>query len=240
MNEPYLGRQRNLWGRRQSRPLKEAQRQALTHLWPDIALDLATLGERGKSCLSQEKIDPHTLFPVSYEEIWLEIGFGSGEHLAEQAAFHPAIGFIGCEPFLNGVASLTQKIQGNSLKNIKILKDDARLLLSRMPAQSISRIFVLFPDPWPKRRHHKRRFIQAETIEAFANVLTPGGLLYLATDHQEYGEWMQDIMNRQSRFKLMMEERQDVRERPAGWPQTRYEQKGLAQGNGAVYLLYEI
>lgn len=229
MTHPTLPQQRHLWGRRQARPLKDNQRQALNNLWPEISLSLP----------AETLIDVKVLFPMPPQDLWLEIGFGGGEHLAAQAALHPKIGFIGCEPFVNGVASLTLHIQEHSLKNIRIVQDDARLLLARLPDQSVGRIFVLFPDPWPKKRHHKRRIIQEATIDAFSRILKPHGYLYMATDHEEYGEWMQDVMTRHPHFKPTLEGRKSVKDRPLDWPPTRYEQKGLAQGRGAVYLLYQ-
>jgi len=172
------------------------------------------------------------------EDLWVESGFGSGEHLAAQAALHPTVGFVGCEPFMNGVASLVTHIQEQSLKNIRIVKDDARLLLARLPDQSIGRIFVLFPDPWPKNGHHKRRIIQDSTVAMFVRILKPGGLLQMATDDAAYARWMETIMAQCPEFKLDLGKRASVMERPQDWPPTRYEQKALAQGRMPAYLAY--
>jgi tRNA (guanine-N7-)-methyltransferase len=178
------------------------------------------------------------LFPFPVQDLWIEIGFGGGEHLAAQALLYPTVGFIGCEPFVNGVASLMTHIQTQSLKNIRVVKDDARLLLARLPDQSVGRIFVLFPDPWPKKRHNKRRIIQDETASAFARILKPGGLLRMATDDVAYGDWMQSVMAQRPEFGLSLEGRASITERPQDWPLTRYEQKGTAQGRTPVYLTY--
>ncbi|MCE3230643.1 MAG: hypothetical protein K0R52_571 [Alphaproteobacteria bacterium] len=228
MTNTSLPQQRSVWGRRQSRPLKENQRQALADLWPWVSLALP----------EQSMINLPDLFPLPMEDLWVEIGFGGGEHLATQAALHPTVGFVGCEPFVNGVASLMVRIQEQSLRNIRILKDDARLLLARLPDQSIGRIFVLFPDPWPKKRHHKRRMIQHATVDTFARILKPGGFLHMATDDAAYAVWMQDIMAQHREFKLDLGERTSITERPLDWPLTRYEQKGIAQGRAPVYLAY--
>ena len=161
MMDTQLPQQRYIWGRRQSRPLKENQRQALLDLWPEVSLELP----------EQSMVNLSEVFNAPPTDFWLEIGFGGGEHLAAQAALHPDIGFVGCEPFINGVASLVVQIQEQSLKNIRVVKDDARLLLARIPDQSVGRIFVLFPDPWPKQRHHKRRIIQDATVATFGRIL---------------------------------------------------------------------
>jgi tRNA (guanine-N7-)-methyltransferase len=228
MTNTSLPQRRYVWGRRQSRPLKENQRQALADLWPHVCLDLP----------EQSMVTLSGLFPFPVQDLWIEIGFGGGEHLAAQALLYPTVGFIGCEPFVNGVASLMTHIQTQSLKNIRVVKDDARLLLARLPDQSVGRIFVLFPDPWPKKRHNKRRIIQDETASAFARILKPGGLLRMATDDVAYGDWMQSVMAQRPEFGLSLEGRASITERPQDWPLTRYEQKGTAQGRTPVYLTY--
>lgn len=230
MNNTPLPQQRYLWGRRQSRPLKEKQRQALANLWPEVSLELP----------AQSKINPSDLFNFPVEDLWVEIGFGGGEHLAAQAALHPDVGFIGCEPFINGVASLMVHIQDHSLRNIRIVKDDARLLIARLPDRSVGRIFVLFPDPWPKQRHHKRRIIQEATVGTFRRILKEGGFLFMATDDAPYARWMQSIMDQHDAFELVLEGRETIYERPSDWPLTRYEQKGIARGRASVYLVYKL
>ena len=230
MIDTQLPQQRYIWGRRQSRPLKENQRQALVDLWPEVSLELP----------EQSMINLSDLFNAPPTDFWLEIGFGGGEHLAAQAALHTDIGFVGCEPFINGVASLVVHIQEQSLKNIRVVKDDARLLLARIPDQSVGRIFVLFPDPWPKQRHHKRRIIQDATVATFGRILKQDGLLLMATDDAPYAQWMQDIMAECHEFELVLNGRENVYERPKDWPITRYEQKGINQGRAPVYLVYKL
>lgn len=229
MDNPTLPQQRYVWGRRQSRPLKDRHRQAMAQSWPQVALDLSP----------HKMIDPFKVFGKSLDDLWVEIGFGGGEHLACQAELHPHVGFIGSEPFVNGVASLVGYIQEKALTNIRIVKDDARLLLVRLPSQSVGRVFVLFPDPWPKKRHNKRRIIQTETVETIARVLKPGGSLIMATDDVNYAQWMQEIMNKYPAFKLQLGGRESIYERPQGWPITRYEKKGIACGRAPVYLEYK-
>lgn len=230
MSNEYLPQQRYVWGRRQSRPLKDSQRQALDELWPQVSLELP----------SNALINPSDLFTTPLDDLWLEIGFGGGEHLAAQAGLHPRIGFVGCEPFVNGVASLMVQIQEQTLTNIRVVKDDARLLVARLPDESVGCIFVLFPDPWPKKRHNKRRIIQKEMVGSFAKILKPRGLLIMATDDAAYAEWMQNIMAEQSAFEMILDGRETIYERPQGWPVTRYEKKGMAQGRAPVYLIYQL
>ena len=131
------------------------------------------------------------LFPQPVrDDVWLEIGFGAGEHLAAQAAAHPDIGFIGAEPFENGVAALLARVQAESLANVRVFADDARLLMARLPDASIGRLFVLFPDPWPKARHHKRRMVGPTTLPEFARILKDGGELRFASDDADYAAWV--------------------------------------------------
>jgi tRNA (guanine-N7-)-methyltransferase len=229
MEDSSLPQQRYVWGRRQSRPLKDKQRLAMEEIWTNVSLELP----------QNTMLESNKLFHGSMDDLWVEIGFGGGEHLAHQAEQHPQVGFIGCEPFVNGVASLVSHIQEKNLKNIRIVKDDARLLLARLPNQSVGRIYILFPDPWPKKRHNKRRIIQNEIIDTIARILKPGGLLIMATDDANYGQWMQDIMLTHPAFKLHLEDRATIYERPPHWPTTRYEKKGIACGRIPVYLEYK-
>ena len=163
---------------------------------------------------------------TSGRELWLEIGFGGGEHLAAQAARNPGVTFIGCEPFLNGVGSALRHIEDGGLKNILILPGDARPLLDKLPEASLSRIFVLFADPWPKARHNKRRFIQPETIAAFARALKPGGTVRFATDWADYAEWTVERVLADPAFRFA-DQAADRNVPPADHVTTRYEEKKL-------------
>jgi tRNA (guanine-N7-)-methyltransferase len=187
--------------------------------------------------LPEGAIDPHSLFPHA-REVALEIGFGGGEHLAAQARAHPERGFIGCEPFVNGVAKLLTQIEAQKLGNIRVHAGDALAIIARLPAHSIATVFVLFPDPWPKLRHHKRRFIRAEVLDELARILRPGGELRLATDHMEYARWALAHLMADRRFVWAAEGPSEWRSRPEDWPPTRYEQKALARGARCVYLRF--
>jgi tRNA (guanine-N7-)-methyltransferase len=177
--------------------------------------------------------DPAALFPAA-REVWLEIGFGAGEHLAEQAAAHPDIGVIGCEPFFDGVAKLIAEVAARGLANVRIYRDDARLLLDALPGGSIARGFVLFPDPWPKARHNKRRILSREVFAKLARVLRAGAELRVATDDPGYLDWIREHAAAEGSFAL--DGLWTIR--PAGWPPTRYEEKALKAGRTPAYLLF--
>jgi tRNA (guanine-N7-)-methyltransferase len=182
-------------------------------------------------------IDLHLMFPEA-QRFALEVGFGGGEHLAEQARRHPDAGFIGCEPFENGVAKLLTQVQASRLRNVRVVPDDARDILVRLPDASLSFVFVLFPDPWPKLRHHKRRFIQTRTLDQIHRLLKPGGELRIATDHTDYGQWALMHLMRDNRFEWSATRAADWRVRPEDWVATRYEQKALKAGRSCIYLRF--
>lgn len=217
-------RRRELHGRRKGRPLSAFQQSLLDDVMPALSVPAGPL-------------DPAVLFPGA-SSLALEVGFGGGEHLAAQAQAHPATGFIGCEPFANGVAKLLTRIKADGLANVRVHPDDARDVLARLPDCSLDRVFVLFPDPWPKLRHHKRRFIQVSTLDELARVLKPGGELRLATDHMDYAQWALMHLMRDARFAWAAQRAADWRVRPEGWVATRYEQKALKAGRNCVYLRF--
>ncbi len=171
-------------------------------------------------------------------DVWLEVGFGAGEHLVAQAEAHPDVGFIGCEPFINGVAAALSEIATRRLDNVRIFDDDARLLLRALADESIARVFVLFSDPWPKTRHNERRFIAAGAIDALARVLKDGGELGFASDHMGYVRWTLDHLSGDGRFSWMARQPADWRQRPDDWFPTRYEAKARARGAPCVYLKF--
>jgi tRNA (guanine-N7-)-methyltransferase len=183
-------------------------------------------------------IDPAGLFADGRARLWLEIGFGAGEHLAAQAAANPAVGLIGCEPYVAGVASLLAQAEQAGLGNLRVVVDDARLLLRALPDACLERIFVLFPDPWPKARHHKRRIVNPQTAAEFARLLRVGGELRLATDDMSYARAMLLALAGQPALAWLAERPADWRERPDDAPATRYEQKARRQGRAGVHLRY--
>ncbi len=218
-----------VFGRRRGHKLRPKRQALVRNLLPEIKINLEE---------SADVIDPRGYFGAGIDEIWLEIGFGAGEHLAWQAARRPDIGFIGCEPFMNGVAALLSRIVEENLANIRIFPDDARLLLARLGAGQVSRLAMLFPDPWPKNRHHKRRIVSPEIIARCADILATGGEFRFATDHTELARWTLLHMHRERRFNWLAERPLDWRERPEDWPETRYEQKAREAGRAPIFLRY--
>ncbi len=220
---------RRIYGRRRGRPLRPGQRQLHETLLPQFTV---TLPETGP-------LDPGSLFAPRLPEVWLEIGFGAGEHLAAQAQAHPATGFIGCEVFENGVARLVAEIARHGLANVRIFPDDARLLLDALAPGSLGRVFILFPDPWPKQRHHKRRLVSTATLDRLALLMRPGAELQLATDDRDYLGWMLEHATSHPAFTWLARRPADWRERPADWPTTRYEKKARAAGRTPAFLRFE-
>jgi tRNA (guanine-N7-)-methyltransferase len=172
-------------------------------------------------------------------DVWLEIGFGSGEHLLGRAAEHPDICFIGCEPFQDGVVKVLDAIETGGIRNIRVFSDDARDLLRALPPGSIGRAFVLFPDPWPKRRHVKRRLLNPRTLELLANVMRPGAELRIATDIGDYATGILLAAREEGSFRWRVSGASSWRERPAGWIGTRYEEKAIAAGRRCYFLGFE-
>ncbi len=184
---------------------------------------------------NDEGLNPFALFDFVPEAVRLEIGFGGGEHLAAQAAANPSVGFMGCEPFINGVAKLLTQVEAQDLKNVRVYPDDARVLLDALPDSCLAMCFVLYADPWPKNRHAERRFIGRENLDRLARVLTSGGQLRLATDVAGLAQWMREQANAHPSFVCLY----DGPNAPADWVPTRYEQKGIAAGRTPTYLVYK-
>lgn len=185
------------------------------------------------------KFEPRALFPAPVEALWLEIGFGGGEHLAQQAATYPAIGMIGCEIFENGIVKLLGEARRHGLGNLRLFVEDARLLIAALPEGSLARVFILFPDPWPKLRHHKRRIVSTETLDRLAFAMADGAELRLATDDRDYLSWMLERATAHSAFEWLARGPEDWRQRPEDWPATRYEQKALAAGRAPAFLRFQ-
>ncbi|MDQ2860166.1 MAG: tRNA (guanosine(46)-N7)-methyltransferase TrmB [Pseudomonadota bacterium] len=201
------------FGRIRSRPIKRRQAELLDSLLPKIAAPTAPF-------------EPRSLAPGA-KEVWLEIGFGGGEHLAAQAARRRDVLFLGAEPFMNGVASALRHIDELGLENVRLHAGDARELMTLLPAASLDRLFLLFPDPWPKLRHHKRRLVQAAFIEDAARLLRSGARLRFATDWADYANWTLERFLRCADFHWLAECAGDWRRAPADHIATRYEEKRL-------------
>ncbi len=225
-----MERRRRVYGRRRVHRLRAGRRAVLEALLPTVELTPADLGALGP---------PGALFTEPVREVWLEIGFGAGEHLAYQLRANADVGIIGCEPFVEGVSRCLQSLDADgTVGRARILVDDARLLVAGLPACSIARAFVLFPDPWPKKRHHKRRIIDADMLAAFARILVDGAELRLATDDPGYLRWMLQRLHGHASFCWLAEDAADWRRRPADWPETRYAVKAADAGRPSTYLRY--
>ncbi|MGF1627011.1 MAG: tRNA (guanine(46)-N(7))-methyltransferase TrmB [Alphaproteobacteria bacterium] len=217
---------RRLYGRRSARKLRPGRARLLAE-----GLDRVAVPDGPGQPLTAEG-----LFGPDIRRLWLEIGFGGGEHLAWQAAANPEVGFIGCEPFLNGVASLLRHVAEEGLANVRIHAGDARSVIDRLTDAAVERVFILFPDPWPKRRHKARRIVSAETLDALARVMADGAELRLASDDPVQIGWMLQVAPPHPAFVWQVEGPADWQMRPADWPQTRYEAKALAAGRTPVFL----
>jgi tRNA (guanine-N7-)-methyltransferase len=219
---------RRFYGRRKGRPLRQGQQHVIDTFLPRLAIGLPKAG----------KLDPRSLFPHAPDQVWLEIGFGGGEHLAEQARRHPDVGFIGCEVFLNGIATLLTQAASLGLSNLRVYPEDARDLLDALPDASLDRVFLLFPDPWPKRRHAGRRFIQPAHLDLLARLMKPGAEFRVASDDSTYIGWALAHLIRNPAFAWTARGPVDWRVRMPDWPGTRYESKALREGRHPVYLRF--
>ncbi|CAN5228063.1 tRNA (guanosine(46)-N7)-methyltransferase TrmB [soil metagenome] len=204
------------FGRIKSRVIKPLQAALFDTLLPGIAVPDPAAGP----------IDPLTLMPGA-TEVWLEIGFGGGEHLAAQAAANPQALIIGCEPFLNGVASLLRHVDEGDLKNVRIHSDDARAVVEALPDASLDKIMILFPDPWHKVRHNKRRLIQDAFVVSLVRILKPGGRLRFVTDWKDYASWSLERFQKSPDLIWLANNADDWRIAPADHVVTRYEEKKL-------------
>lgn len=219
-----------VYGRRSSRGLRPGRQQLVTELLPRLTVPGMESGT---------PLDPCLMFSGRISEVWLEIGCGAGEHLLAHALARPDIGFIACEPYLNGVAAVLVRIREHRLDDrVRVHAEDARPLIARLKSASLDRLFVLFPDPWPKRRHHRRRVIQPDTIRQMARVLKPGGELLFASDHMGYVQWTLEITTGHAELQWCADDANDWRMPPVDWPGTRYERKALARGSPCVYLRF--
>ena len=217
------------YGRRKGRPLSQTMQRRLDELLPRFEM---TAGPHTKTSLSELFVAEDAGPP---KEFCLEIGFGGGEHLSALARANPQMGFIGAEPFVNGVVSVLRHIEEQQLENIRIWPDDVRLMLSGLPPGCLSYVYVMFPDPWPKTRHAGRRILNPEMLDRLAECLKPGGRLRFASDHPVAKSWLLAEAIRHSAFSWTAQTAQDWRERPADWPQTRYMSKGVREGRASSW-----
>jgi tRNA (guanine-N7-)-methyltransferase len=227
-DEPRRARRdAGLYGRRKGKTLRPYQAGLMETLLPQVRLDLSG-GEAGQGLL----------FPDHPDDVRLEIGFGGGEHLAADAQAHPERLYLGCEPFVNGVAKLLVEIETRQLENIRIHPGDAGDLIDRLPEKRLSGVCLLYPDPWPKRRHKERRFMSDAILVRLARIMRPGAELRVATDIDDYAGWTLARILRSSDFDWPARSAQDWSHPWANWPGTRYEAKALREGRRPAYLTF--
>jgi tRNA (guanine-N7-)-methyltransferase len=220
-----------LYGRRRGHPLRPRQQALLDVTLPRLRLSA-----------TDAAANPAAAFPAPVREVWLEVGFGGGEHSHAQIQAHRDIGLIASEVFENGICSLLGKLvpEGGEATaplppNLLLWTEDARRLIRSLPEGSLSRLFLMFPDPWPKARHAKRRFVHPSILEALHRALRPGGQWRIATDDPTYQDWVAEVMGNQTLFRRLSLDMA----RPEGWPPTRYEAKALREGRQPMYWVWE-
>ena len=210
------------YGRRKGRPLRPQMQALFDQSLPEIAVP------QGLDSLDG-------LFDHAPDDVFLEIGFGGGEHLAQIAKAAPDCGFIGAEPFVNGVASLLRHIEDEAISNIRIWPDDVRLILDHLPAGCLAGAYIMFPDPWPKKRHAGRRILQQSMRDRLARLIRKGGSLRMASDHPIAKTWLLAEAMADDRFEWLANCADDWQNRPAGWPETRYMAKGVDEGRASSW-----
>jgi tRNA (guanine-N7-)-methyltransferase len=220
--------ERAFFGRRKGHKLRQHQAELVDHLLPHLALDI----DREAPANASEIFDP------AAEDLRLEIGFGGGEHLAAEAQTFPATGFIGCEPYVNGMAKILAQIEDGNIGNVRLFAGDAAELLAWLPKASLSRIDLIHPDPWPKRRHWKRRFVQDATVTAMARILKAGCEFRFVSDIDDYCAWTLAHLMRSPDFLWTAERAADWRQPWDGYTMTRYGRKAEREGRVAAYLRF--
>jgi tRNA (guanine-N7-)-methyltransferase len=218
----------SFFGRRKGHKLRAHQADLIEHLLPRLALDVA----------SPPPADPASLFDPQAAELRLEIGFGGGEHLVAEAGQFPETGFIGCEPYVNGMAKILSQIEAGNIGNVRLLAGDAAELLAWLPSHSLARIDLIHPDPWPKRRHWKRRFVQDATVTAMARALARSGEFRFVSDIDDYAAWTLSHLLRSSDFEWLATRADDWRLPWQGFTKTRYGLKAEREGRKATYLRF--
>ncbi|MGE0563319.1 MAG: tRNA (guanosine(46)-N7)-methyltransferase TrmB [Pseudolabrys sp.] len=228
MQTDAQNRTRAFFGRRKGHPLRRHQAALFDTLLPRIAIDMD----------KPAPADLRSLFPQNVDHVRLEIGFGGGEHLIAQARQYPQTGFIGSDGFVNAIAKALAAVESEHLTNVRLHHGDAAHLLEWLPAASIARVDLLYPDPWPKRRHWKRRFVQDESLVQLARILRSGGELRFATDIPDYAAWTLARIMRSPDFEWTAETAADWREPWNGFVGTRYEAKAKREGRAPAYFIF--
>ncbi len=231
MSIPETIERARFFGRSKGKTLRKGQRELVERLLPQLLITLPASTET-------TPLDLTSLFPFAPRELRLEIGFGGGEHLFHRAKENPAVGFIGVEPFVNGMAKLLMEIEREDIRNIRVFNNDATILLRRLPARSLAEIDLLYADPWPKRRQRKRRFVSSESLELMARALKPVGIFRFASDIDDYVGWLLARILPMPEFRWEASAAPDWTSPYSTWPGTRYEAKALLEGRAPSYLTF--
>ena len=217
------------YGRRKGHKLRPGRKILIEKLLPDVIIPL---------CSDRKPLNPAFLFNPPVKKIWMEIGFGAGEHLAYHAQTNPSVGFLGIEPFMNGVANLLKTIDQEELKNIRLLNDDVWLLIRNLAENSLDRVFLLFPDPWPKKRHNRRRLFSNALLDQLSHKMLPQGELRFASDNICYVRHALEVIVKRKDFIWSPRDSDDWKKPPADTIKTRYEAKAEIAGDPIVYLTF--
>lgn len=228
MEDRHDGKKSNFFGRRRGPRIRGVQSAALDTVYSGL----------GIPDTPEPVADIRDLFSRNVSEVRMEIGFGGGEHLIDHLSKRPDAAFIGVEPFVNGMAKFCAALQEGDRGRVRLFDDDAALLLDRLPDQCLSGLDLLYPDPWPKKRHWKRRFISDDNVARIARVLKPGSEFRFASDIEHYVAWTLTRVRRSPAFEWKAAAPEDWQQPYPGWPGTRYEQKALAAGRTPAYLTF--
>ena len=222
-------RKLNFYGRKKGRKLRPGRQARIEQKLPRVLIPV---------CSEEMPLDPMSLFYPPVKEVWMEIGFGAGEHLAHHAKTNPDIGIMGIEPFVNGVASLLSTMERLDLNNVRILNDDVRLLLCSLTPNSLSRVFILFPDPWPKKKHLRRRLFSNTLLDKLSRIMSTHAELRFASDHMGYTRDVLEMVNNRNDFIWEPRRSRDWKKPPSDAIETRYESKARNAGQSCVYLSF--
>ncbi len=223
---------KRVFGRKSGRPLNKSRAEVIDSLLPRLCVDEGLLREDGS-------LSPSSLFDVPYKEFWFEIGFGAGEHLSALMRRHPENAYLGAEPFINGMAAFLKDIKDEPHERIRVHMDDAMMLARSLPDACLDGMYVLNPDPWHKKRHHKRRIISRDNLDVFARILKPGAPLIMTSDVPDLADWMVTEASLHPAFAWRAQCADDWRVPPEDWITTAYEVKGAKGAKIMTYLFFD-
>ena len=218
------------YGRRKGHKLSQGRLVLIEKRLPEVLIPLRS---------GETPLDPSHLFCPPVKEVWMEIGFGAGEHLAHHAMANPDVGFLGIEPFINGIATLLSKMEQRGMTNIRLLNDDVRLLLDNLTENSLSRVFIIFSDPWPKKRHHRRRLFSHDLLDKLSRQMQPDSELRFASDNMSYVRHALEVVIRRVDFTWEPTGSKDWRYPPSDTIETRYGAKARRAGRPSIYLNFK-